>query len=87
MIGELLVDIIRVGTTTLVISKISKVIGQKDIAEIIAGAGLIAVGLDVIILIGPVTKWIMDFTKIAGDTVKLFNEWGIAIGKFLNFGG
>lgn len=66
----LVTDIIQVGTSTLVFSKTSKVIGQKDISEMIKFAGLTCIGLDLFLL----TKPLIDFVIRTGETIAIWTE-------------
>jgi hypothetical protein len=86
MNSNLIVDIIKVGALTLVISKVSKVIGQKDIAEIIAGIGLLIVGTDVIILITPICKGIVGFNNSVSNAFNSINQFFQMVAKFTHMG-
>jgi hypothetical protein len=64
---ELVAEILKVGVSTLISSKIAKAIGQKDIAEIIAGSGLCILGIDLAQLVIPIIKDVAGFIKGVGD--------------------
>ena len=81
--GNLIIDIVKCGTTALVMSKISKSIGQKDISDIIAGAGWTVVGVDTIkltipfcrgvkIICGNVSSFFIKIGEIF-DKINIFN--------------
>ena len=86
MTSDLLVDMIKVGTLTLVISKVSKVIGQKDIAEIIAGIGFLTVGTDLVILVTPICKGIVNFNNSVGNAFNSMSQFFQMIAKFTHMG-
>lgn len=87
MIAETLVDIIKVGTLTIIVSKATKAIGQKDMADIISGVGILAVGIDIVILITPVCRFIARIGNKASDATQGLNQIGLFLGKILHMGG
>lgn len=73
MFADLIIDIVRSGTTALVMNKISKSIGQKDIADIISGAGWTIVGVDTIKLTIPFCRGVKT---ICGNVNEFFVKLG-----------
>lgn len=67
MFSDLIIDIIKSGTTAIVMSKISKSIGQCDISEIISGAGWTIVGVDCIKLTIPFCRGIKVISNNIND--------------------
>jgi hypothetical protein len=83
---------IRVGILTLVSSKVTKAIGEKDISEIIYGAGISVVGVNALMLIKPTIDL---FTNMSGWFVKMGDKIegilnifpkGSVMDKIINFG-
>jgi hypothetical protein len=58
---SIIADMVQVGIVSLVSSKVAKSIGEKDIGEIIAGTGWIAVGIDGVRLIKPICDTLKGF--------------------------
>jgi hypothetical protein len=57
-VSVLLGDALKVGITSLVISKVAKTIGQKDIAEIIHATGWCVIALDVVKACAAISNWL-----------------------------
>jgi hypothetical protein len=87
MIDGLLIDIIKSGTISFVLTKATKELGQKSISEIIGFSGWLIVGTDVIQIIEPVSKTItkicvnidgffQTLTKLTETWSKLDNGFG-----------
>lgn len=54
--GGIIVDMVKVGTVTIIMSKSTKAFGQKEISEIISGLGWLAFGVGVARLFVPFYK-------------------------------
>lgn len=80
--GQLVTDIIKSGVATVVVSRISKAIGEKDIADIITGAGLTVVGVDILLLTIPTCNKIMDFLNSVGAVADKFRKVFEGLGFF-----
>lgn len=61
MDNGLIINIATIGMTTVVVSKMAKVIGQKEISEIIVAAGVLACGILIIIAFKPLVEGIQNF--------------------------
>jgi hypothetical protein len=57
-IGGLEKEIIKCGVASLVMSKMSKAIGEKEIAEIISGCGWLIVGFNLIKICQVISRFI-----------------------------
>lgn len=68
-------DILKSGLAALIISRVAKGIGQKDISEIISAAGWCVVGLDLALIFIPTITSISNF----------FNGIGAFFSKIDNF--
>jgi hypothetical protein len=73
MFKTLVVDILRSGALSFLFSKITKSIGQKEISEIIAGAGWAIIGVDFLNIIVPGIKTVTDSID---KTTAFFNSIG-----------
>lgn len=52
-IGSIVIDIVKTGTCTIIISKSSKAFGQKEISEIVSGLGWLMLGVNIVRLFIP----------------------------------
>ena len=52
-------DIVKSGIVAIIISRMSKAIGEKEISEIISGCGWLIVGIDV-----------LNIVKVVGEFIK-----------------
>lgn len=66
--NALVAELVKVAIGTLVTSRVSKAIGQKDIAEIISASGLCIIGVDLAKLIIPVIDSVSGFFKGLHDS-------------------
>lgn len=92
MVEGILIDILKSGSIAFIGSKITKAIQQKEISELIEGAGWCIVGVDIVKLIIPLIKGM----EALGDKIaNMFNACdrlvnslkGIdIIGKFIEKG-
>lgn len=54
--GGIVIEIVKTGTATIIMSKATKAFGQKEISEIISGLGWLALGVNVARLFVPFYK-------------------------------
>lgn len=89
MTGVLVGEIIKTGFITLISSKLLKVMGKKDFAEIIAASGLCICGVEIAKLIMPICKDVSKFTQSIADFFGgiegFFEKVGSGINKVKNF--
>lgn len=84
MTGVLVSEIIKTGFITLISSKLLKVMGKKDFADIIAASGVCICGVEIAKLIIPICKVISKFTQGIADFFGGIEEFFNTIDKGIN---
>lgn len=84
MEGGTIVTVAKIAMTTVVISKVSKVIGEKEISEIIVCVGVLACGIYIIIGVMPVVHGIQDFANGVKDFNSSIHEGIQGFGNILD---
>lgn len=69
----LIINIAKTAMVTVVISKMAKAIGEKEIGEIIVCVGFLACGIYIVITLMPLVHGIQDFANKIGDAIHGFN--------------
>jgi hypothetical protein len=82
--NSLIADALQTGIVTLVVSKIAKGIGEKDLAEIIYASGMCVVGIDVVLMLKPITKAISGFMLQCDGILQKLDSIGKGIGGLLH---
>lgn len=70
MEGGLIIAVAKTGLVTLVVSKFTKAIGEKEISEIITAVGIIIIGVYVIQAFMPLAQGVQDFANNINNAVK-----------------
>lgn len=86
---DLIGNIIKNGMFTLIGSKITRAIGEKDISDIIAGTGWAIIAVNVLEIVTPMIKTINDimFTLNKwGDIIEKIFQNNSILNKIINFG-
>ena len=75
MEGGLLINIGKTAIMTIVISRVSKAIGEKEIGEIVSAVGLIACSVYIITAFVPLANGIQQFGTNFAEGMKGANEF------------
>lgn len=84
MIEGLFIEIIKTGVATIVISRMAKAVGEKDMAEIVSVSGVSIIGIDIIKIVKPVVIGIQK----AYDKIDItLDKWGKVTENLTKAGG